>query len=65
MSSFDIFSYRQPYSLTFAAPSLYCSEGAVNFVQDNLQSVLVSTLYKADQIESLLSESAVITFLGF
>ena len=29
----------------------------VNFVKDNLQSELVSSLYKADQIESLLSES--------
>jgi dynamin 1-like protein len=29
----------------------------VNYVKDNLQSELVSSLYKADQIESLLSES--------
>merc|ERR1719270_3041163 len=29
----------------------------VNFVKDNLQSELVSSLYKADQIENLLSES--------
>jgi len=29
----------------------------VNFVKDNLQSELVSSLYKQDQIESLLSES--------
>ena len=29
----------------------------VNFVKDNLQSELVSSLYKAEQIESLLSES--------
>ena len=29
----------------------------VNFVKDNLQSELVSSLYKAEQIETLLSES--------
>lgn len=29
----------------------------VNYVKDNLQSELVSSLYKADQIDSLLSES--------
>jgi len=29
----------------------------VNYVKDNLQSELVSSLYKADQIENLLSES--------
>ncbi len=29
----------------------------VNFVKDNLQSELVSSLYKQDQIEQLLSES--------
>jgi len=29
----------------------------VNFIKDNLQSSLVSSLYKADQIEALLSES--------
>jgi len=29
----------------------------VNYVKDNLQSELVSTLYKAEQIENLLSES--------
>jgi len=29
----------------------------VNFVKENLQSELVSSLYKADQIECLLSES--------
>ena len=29
----------------------------VTYVKDNLQSELVSSLYKADQIENLLSES--------
>ena len=29
----------------------------VNYVKDNLQSELVSSLYKADQIENLLCES--------
>lgn len=29
----------------------------VNYVQDNLQSELVSHLYKPDQIEDLLAES--------
>merc|ERR1719486_1908037 len=29
----------------------------VNFVKDNLQSELVSSLYKAEQVQSLLSES--------
>lgn len=30
----------------------------VNYVKDNLQSELVTHLYKADQVEELLNESA-------
>ena len=49
------FTYQNSFKMEFVLQAVMCF--MVNFVKENLQSELVSSLYKADQIECLLSES--------